>query len=188
MDVFLELLGRYGLLIVFVAVLIELGGLPLPAYPIVVAASALAFEAAEPVWPILLVTASAAVIADVAWFCGGRYLGARMIRLMYGVTAMIRVAAGRMTTLGTFQACSPGGMMDTAGSTCEALVANSSTSPIPITNSGSAARASVVIERTWSVGLSRRTAMRTPRAIDSGTAMIADTSTRNAELASRALM
>ncbi len=82
MDVFLELLGRYGLLIVFFAVLIEQGGLPLPAYPIVVAASALAFEAAEPVWPILLVTASAAVIADIAWFCGGRYLGARMIRLM----------------------------------------------------------------------------------------------------------
>jgi membrane protein DedA with SNARE-associated domain/rhodanese-related sulfurtransferase len=82
MDVFLELLGRYGLLIVFLAVLLEQGGLPLPAYPIVVAATALAFEAAEPVWPILLVTASAAVIADIAWFCGGRYLGARMIRLM----------------------------------------------------------------------------------------------------------
>ena len=113
---------------------------------------------------------------------------ARMIRLMYGVTAIISVAAGRMTTLGTFQACSPGGMMDTAGSTCDTLVANSNTSAMPITNSGRAASARVVIERMWSVGLSRRTAMRTPRPIDSGTAMIADTSTRNAELASRALM
>src|SRR6201994_105523 len=72
---------------------------------------------------------------------------ARMILLMYGVTAMISVAAGRMITLGTFQAWSPGGMIETAGSTCEALVANSSTSAIPITNSGSAASARVVTER-----------------------------------------
>ena len=67
-----------------------------------------------------------------------------MIRLMYGVTAMISVAAGRITSLGTFQACSPGGMIETAGSACDTLVANSRTSPMPITNSGSAASASVV--------------------------------------------
>ena len=103
-----------------------------------------------------------------------------MIRLMYGVTAMISVAAGRTISLGTFQACSPGGMIDTAGNAWDTLVANSSTSPIPITNSGSAASASVMIDRTWSVGLSRRTAMSTPSPIDSGMAMSPETSTRNA--------
>src|ERR1700759_155137 len=108
-------------------------------------------------------------------------IDARMMRLMYGVTAMISVAAGRMTTLGTFQACSPGGMIDTAGSACDTFVASNNTSAMPMTNSGSAASDSVVSDKTWSVGLSRRTAMRTPRAIDSGTAMIAETSTRNAE-------
>src|SRR6185312_1491346 len=73
---------------------------------------------------------------------------ARMILEIYGVTAMIKVAAGRTTTLGTFQACSPGGMIETAGNRCHTLVAKSRTSPMPITNSGNAARASVVIEMT----------------------------------------
>src|SRR5205085_9537057 len=111
----------------------------------------------------------------------------RMIRLMYGVTASTSVAAGSTTTLGTFQACSPGGTIDTAGNKCDRLVANSSASPIPITNSGSAASASVLVESTWSVGLSRRTAMITPRKIDSGSATIAATKTRKAELANRPL-
>ena len=42
MDLFLHLLGQYGLPIVFLAVLLEQGGLPLPAYPIIIAASSLA--------------------------------------------------------------------------------------------------------------------------------------------------
>ena len=53
MDLFLQLLGQYGLPIVFVAVLLEQGGLPLPAYPVVVAASSLAVAAGEPAWPIV---------------------------------------------------------------------------------------------------------------------------------------
>ena len=82
MDLFLHLLGQYGLPIVFLAVLLEQGGLPLPAYPIIIAASSLAVESAEPAWPIVLVTALAALIADFAWFVGGRRFGGRMLRLM----------------------------------------------------------------------------------------------------------
>src|SRR5579864_5730821 len=111
-----------------------------------------------------------------------------MIRLIYGVTARISVAAGRITVFGTFQAWSPGGISDTAGRAWDTLVANSSTSAIPITNSGTAASASVPTERVWSSALSRRTAIITPSTIDNGIAMIADTRTRNAELAIRAEM
>jgi membrane protein DedA with SNARE-associated domain/rhodanese-related sulfurtransferase len=82
MDLFLQLLGQYGLPIVFVAVLLEQGGLPLPAYPVVIAASSLTVAAGEPAWPIVLVTALAALIADLVWFAGGRRFGARMLRLM----------------------------------------------------------------------------------------------------------
>ncbi len=82
MDLFLQLLGQYGLPIVFVAVLLEQGGLPLPAYPVVIVASSLAVAAGEPAWPIVLVTAIAALIADFAWFAGGRRFGGRMLRLM----------------------------------------------------------------------------------------------------------
>jgi membrane protein DedA with SNARE-associated domain/rhodanese-related sulfurtransferase len=82
MDLFLQLLGQYGLPIVFVAVLLEQGGLPLPAYPVVIAAASLTVAAGEPAWPIVLVTALAALIADFAWFVGGRRFGGRMLRLM----------------------------------------------------------------------------------------------------------
>ena len=82
MDLLLQLLGQYGLPIVFVAVLLEQGGLPLPAYPVVVAAASLTVAAGEPAWPIVLVTAAAALIADFVWFAGGRRFGGRMLRLM----------------------------------------------------------------------------------------------------------
>src|ERR1700744_5501363 len=108
-----------------------------------------------------------------------------MIRLMYGLTAMIRVNAGSTTTFGTSHACSPGGMIDTAGNHRNTyLVASSRIRVIPITKSGSAARQSVPVDRTWSVGLSRLTAIHTPSEIESGIATIAEIATRNAEFAS----
>ena len=64
-------------------------------------------------------------------------------------------------------------------------MASSSTSTIPITNSGSAASTSVVVDTRWSTGLSRRIAVHTPRTIESGTATTEASSTRNAELATR---
>src|ERR671915_270124 len=72
----------------------------------------------------------------------------RMIRLMYGVTARTRVAAGSTTTLGSDHARSSGASSDTAGNHVNTLVANRRISPIPITNSGSAASTSVEVDTT----------------------------------------
>ena len=72
----------------------------------------------------------------------------RMMRLMYGVTASTSVAAGSTTASGCSHACSPGGSIETAGNHWNTLVANSSTRPMPITNSGSAASTSVTVEVT----------------------------------------
>jgi membrane protein DedA with SNARE-associated domain/rhodanese-related sulfurtransferase len=47
-----------------------------------IVAAALATDAGEPLWPILLVGAVAALVADVAWFAGGRRYGAQLLRLM----------------------------------------------------------------------------------------------------------
>src|SRR5919107_1878342 len=58
-------------------------------------------------------------------------------------------------------------------------------SPMPMTNSGSAARIRVIVEVTWSAGRSRFIAVHTPIRIDSGIAMADATSTRNAELPTR---
>src|SRR4051795_6259264 len=109
----------------------------------------------------------------------------RMIRLMYGVTAKTSVAAGSTTTFGSAHAFSPGGNSETAGNQWKTMVANSSTSPMPITNSGSAASTSVVVEPMWSTGRSRFMAIQTPSPIDRGMATNDATKTRNAELATR---
>src|ERR671914_2193361 len=72
----------------------------------------------------------------------------RMIRLMYGVTASTSVAAGSTTTLRFDHAFSSGASSDTAGNHVNTLVAKSRISPMPSTNSGSAASTSVVVEVT----------------------------------------
>jgi len=82
MDTLLHLLEHYGLWVVFIAVLLDQGGLPVPAFPPIMVASALAVEAQQPVWPIVLVATVAALLADGAWYAGGRRFGTHLVRLM----------------------------------------------------------------------------------------------------------
>lgn len=86
MDLLLHLVAVYGLLLVFVTVLVEQGGLPLPAYPVIVATAAFAELQHQPVWPIVVVAALAALIADLTWFAGGQRWGVRLLRLMCKVS------------------------------------------------------------------------------------------------------
>jgi membrane protein DedA with SNARE-associated domain/rhodanese-related sulfurtransferase len=81
-DLLLHLIETYGLLVVFVTVLLDQGGIPVPAYPPIIVTSALAYDQYESVWPILIVATLAALLADLLWFAGGRRLGARLLRLM----------------------------------------------------------------------------------------------------------
>src|SRR5919108_860620 len=111
----------------------------------------------------------------------------RMMRLMYGTTAMISVAAGSTTTWGSCHAFSPGASSDTAGNQWNRPVAKMRIRQIPITNSGSAARTRVTVDVTWSAGRSRFIAVHTPMRIDSGMAMIDAMKTRNTVLATRSL-
>lgn len=82
METLLALIATYGLLVVFVAVFLDQGGLPVPAYPPVIVTAALAVDRGEPVLPILVVAAVAAVLADILWFLGGRRFGVALLRLM----------------------------------------------------------------------------------------------------------
>lgn len=86
MDLLLHLVAVYGLLLVFATTLIDQGGLPLPAYPVIVATAALAEVQHRPLWPIVVVAAVAALIADLTWFAGGRRWGVRLLRLMCRVS------------------------------------------------------------------------------------------------------
>lgn len=82
MDALIQLIEHYGLLVVFLAVLIDQGGVPLPAYPPILVASALAVRDHEPLWPIVLVATVAALLADWLWYLGGRRYGSRLVRWM----------------------------------------------------------------------------------------------------------
>jgi membrane protein DedA with SNARE-associated domain/rhodanese-related sulfurtransferase len=78
MDV-LDLLTRWGVMLVFLAVLLEQGGLPLPAAPILVSAGALAETGVLRPELILLAAFAACFIADQMWFYLGRHYGRRVL-------------------------------------------------------------------------------------------------------------
>jgi membrane protein DedA with SNARE-associated domain/rhodanese-related sulfurtransferase len=86
MDTLLHIIESYGLWVVFVCVLLDQGGLPFPSYAPMIVTAALAADRHESLWPVLLVATLAALIADVAWFMGGRRFGNRLLRLMCRVS------------------------------------------------------------------------------------------------------
>ena len=75
----IELLTRWDVLLVFVSVLLEQGGLPLPAAPILVSAGALAQADAMRPEHVLASAVIACLIADIAWFQAGRRVGRRLL-------------------------------------------------------------------------------------------------------------
>jgi membrane protein DedA with SNARE-associated domain/rhodanese-related sulfurtransferase len=82
MDVLLHIIEAYGLWVVFVCVLLDQGGLPIPSYPPMIVTAALAVDSNDSLLPILIVATLAALLADVLWFAGGRRFGASLLRLM----------------------------------------------------------------------------------------------------------
>lgn len=82
MEALIHVIETYGLWVVFISVLLDQGGLPTPSYAPMIVTAALATDAGQPLWPILLVGSIAALVADVAWFAGGRRYGAQLLRLM----------------------------------------------------------------------------------------------------------
>ncbi|MFB9244783.1 DedA family protein/thiosulfate sulfurtransferase GlpE [Massilia antarctica] len=78
----IDMLQLYGVLIVFALVLVEQIGLPIPAFPILIVAGALA-AGGEISWPMCLaVSIGACLISDVFWFNAGRFYGKRILRLL----------------------------------------------------------------------------------------------------------
>lgn len=86
MDTLLHVIESYGLWVVFFCVLLDQGGLPFPSYAPMIVTAALATDKHESLWPVLLVATAAALIADLAWFAGGRRFGNKLLRLMCRVS------------------------------------------------------------------------------------------------------
>jgi membrane protein DedA with SNARE-associated domain/rhodanese-related sulfurtransferase len=73
---------NHGLIFIFAAVFLEQMGLPLPAFPWLLAAGALAFGGTINLYLILFLTVIACLLADFFWFYLGRYQGARVLGLL----------------------------------------------------------------------------------------------------------
>ncbi len=68
------LIQNYGVFLVFGTVLLEQFGLPIPAFPVLVLAGAMAFEGGASWQVSLLAVLLACLICDYFWFSAGRYL------------------------------------------------------------------------------------------------------------------
>ena len=79
MSYLIELLQQYGLGLVFLNVLALQAGLPLPAYPTLIVAGALAAVGGTPVYQLVGVGVAGALIADSGWYIAGRKFGMRIL-------------------------------------------------------------------------------------------------------------
>jgi membrane protein DedA with SNARE-associated domain/rhodanese-related sulfurtransferase len=81
MDHLITLLQHYGLGLVFVNVLALQAGLPVPAYPTLIAAGAY-LTGMHGVAALVATGALAAIVADTGWYLAGRRYGTRVLRML----------------------------------------------------------------------------------------------------------
>jgi membrane protein DedA with SNARE-associated domain/rhodanese-related sulfurtransferase len=82
MDHIITLLGEFGLLAVFLNVLLDEGGLPLPSYPLLAVAGALAAQGEYSVIAVIGAAVSGAFIANTSWYWISRRHGRRVLGLL----------------------------------------------------------------------------------------------------------
>ena len=82
MQQLVSLLEQYGLSFVFLHVLAEQAGVPLPAFPTLIVAGALVAHASYDVPQLLLAAVAASLIADSAWYLAGSRLGRPVLRTL----------------------------------------------------------------------------------------------------------
>jgi len=78
----MSFLLRHGYAVLFVIVLVEQAGLPLPSLPVLLAAGALVASGHLNVVAALLVVVAACLVADLTWFELGRRHGARVLAML----------------------------------------------------------------------------------------------------------
>ncbi len=82
MQEFSQLIAQYGLALVFVNVLVEQIGLPVPAIPALVLAGALAADGRLSALGAVGVALIASTIGDAIWYVAGRIYGNRVMKLL----------------------------------------------------------------------------------------------------------
>ena len=82
----MDLIAQYGLALVFVNVLLERAGLPLPATPTLLICGALAATGRISAWAIFVVAVVACVIGDTLWYALGRFYGRQVMKFLCRVS------------------------------------------------------------------------------------------------------
>jgi membrane protein DedA with SNARE-associated domain/rhodanese-related sulfurtransferase len=78
----IALIAQHGLLMVFLSVLVDQAGAPLPSMPALVVAGALAASGKLSIAAILMVALAACLLCDLVWYWAGRHFGAAVIRTL----------------------------------------------------------------------------------------------------------
>jgi membrane protein DedA with SNARE-associated domain/rhodanese-related sulfurtransferase len=86
MTTLLQLLADYGLAVAFLNVLLAQLGAPLPAYPILIVTGALSMQGRFSTPALFATAVAAALVADLAWYAGGRRFGGRVVRAVCRVS------------------------------------------------------------------------------------------------------
>jgi len=82
----IALLAQYGLILVFLNVLVEQAGVPVPAVPTLVVAGALSANGQLPLFGVLGVALVACLLSDLAWYWAGRRFGSGVMRTICRVS------------------------------------------------------------------------------------------------------
>lgn len=86
MDFLLQTITQYGIAFVFAVVLVEQLGAPIPAYPVLMLAGALAARGELALAPMFVAAMLATLTADNLWYWAGQRLGRRVLRLLCTVS------------------------------------------------------------------------------------------------------
>ncbi len=85
MQHFTSLIEQFGLLVVFLNVLLEQGGLPLPSWPLLTVAGALTISGTGIIPPIIA-AAAGSIIADAGWYIAGARWGRKVLAVLCRVS------------------------------------------------------------------------------------------------------
>ena len=77
-----RLMAQYGLLVVFIGVLLDEGGLPIPCFPILIVAGAATVTGHFSLGLVIGLAVFASVLADIFWYWAGKRYGRRILSLL----------------------------------------------------------------------------------------------------------
>lgn len=80
------LIEHYGLLIVFVNVLLSQSGAPVPSWPMLLVAGALSAAGGAPIAVVLIAAVAGSLIADLGWYAAAARFGRRVLALLCKVS------------------------------------------------------------------------------------------------------